>query len=495
MLKMEEVHVVRHKYYNENRSIRQIALEMGLNWRTAKKYLGQAAPRREEKQARSRPVWDKVGQRIEALLQEWANRIAGKHRITSPRVHRQLLMEGVKIGERTVRRYLAERRRSGLEVYIPLIHRPGEEAQVDFFEMLVDLGGLRRKAWKFLMRLMYSGRDYVRLYDRCDQIALLDGHVRAFAYFGGVPWRLIYDNLTGAVKCLVGLKERKLTAAFKALCSHYLFEACFTRRGEGHDKGGVENRGKIIRLQHLTPILAGKDLEEISAQALSEIEREWSGKTNKEGRALRDLFEAEKSRLHSLPAKPFEARRMEPVAISHSSTVQVEGATYSLPSGWARLDATAWIGPTDISFVCRDETATRPRQARGQRLIYYRDYLKELSRKPQAVRQVAPELVAELGATYGRIWELLVKTHGELQGARHLAGILGAICEHGEGVITQALNEALERGRCDLLPLQRYLSAQQVTLDSTRVPEGLRGVEVEAVPAAEYNELLAGGVQ
>ena len=68
---------------------------------------------------------------------------------------------------------------------MPLVHRPGDEAQVDFFEVTVELRGERRKAWKFLMRLMYSGRDFVRLYDRQDQVAFLDGHVRAFAHFGG----------------------------------------------------------------------------------------------------------------------------------------------------------------------------------------------------------------------------------------------------------------------------------------------------------------------
>ena len=46
------------------------------------------------------------------------------------------------------------------------------------------------------MRLMYSGRDFAWVYDRCDQVAFLDGHVRAFAHFGSVPQRCIYDNLT-----------------------------------------------------------------------------------------------------------------------------------------------------------------------------------------------------------------------------------------------------------------------------------------------------------
>jgi len=111
------------------------------------------------------------------------------------------------------------------------VHRPGEEAQVDFFEVTVEEGGQRRKAWKFVMRLMYSGRDFVKLYDRADQISFLDAHVRAFSYLGGVPRRVVYDNLTAAVKKIVG-SERELTDRFMALASHYLFEACFARPPE-----------------------------------------------------------------------------------------------------------------------------------------------------------------------------------------------------------------------------------------------------------------------
>jgi len=66
------------------------------------------------------------------------------------------------------------------------------------------------------------------LYDRCDQLAFLDGHVRAFAHLGGVPRRAVYDNLTAAVKRRVGV-ERELTDRFGALSSHYLFEPCFAR--------------------------------------------------------------------------------------------------------------------------------------------------------------------------------------------------------------------------------------------------------------------------
>jgi transposase len=64
--------------------------------------------------------------------------------------------------------------------------------------------GERKKAWKLLMRLMASGKGFAYVYERCDQVSFLDGHVPAFEGFGGVPHRIAYDNLTAAVKRRVG---------------------------------------------------------------------------------------------------------------------------------------------------------------------------------------------------------------------------------------------------------------------------------------------------
>src|SRR5690606_4296618 len=110
------------------------------------------------------------------------------------------------------------------EVYVPLVYAPGDLAQVDFFEVLVDLDGERTKAWMFVMRLMHSKRDFAWLYPRQDQICFLDGHVRAFEHFGCVPLRIAYDNLKPAVSRVLAGSDRELSARFAALSGHYLFE-------------------------------------------------------------------------------------------------------------------------------------------------------------------------------------------------------------------------------------------------------------------------------
>ena len=200
MLRVQDVHVLRCKVLVEGLSRRQVAREMGISRNTVRRYLTLAEPVRVEREPRRKPVLERVQPRLDALLEEWSGRTTAKQRLTATRLHRQLREEGYEVGVTLVRGYLREWRRRRAEVYVPLVHRPGDEAQVDFFEVTVEVGGERRKAWKFLMRLMYSGRDFVRLYDRQDQIAFLDGHVRAFAHFGVVPARIVYDNLAAAVR-------------------------------------------------------------------------------------------------------------------------------------------------------------------------------------------------------------------------------------------------------------------------------------------------------
>jgi len=482
MLKMDQVHVLRHKVLTEGQSIRRVARELGLSRNTVAKYLDQPEPVRSSRR-RERPVWEAVKPRLEELIAEWEPRTTAKQRITAMRLHRQLVSEGYRVGRTLVGDYWRELRRQRAEVYVPLIHRPGE-AQIDFFEVVVEVGGERRKAWEFLMRLMYSGREFAWLYERCDQLAFLDGHVRAFAHLGGVARRCVYDNLAAAVRKIVGAR-RELTGRFLALVSHYLFEPDFARIGEGHDKGGVESRGKAIRLEHLTPIPRGESLEAISQQLLGELDAAFTARHD----ASSERWAEERVQLLPVPATSFEVRKPVPVEISSRAMVRIEGAWYSVPSRWARLNATAYLGVDDVRITCMGESVTHPRAHFGTRQVRYRHYLPELSRKPHAVRQVAPELIAELGAPWGGLWGLLCGTHGELEAARVVARLLGAVCEHGEERVRLALEAAIDQHRSEAAEV----ATAEPRIDNVAVPDALAAYVVEAGRASDYDHLLLGG--
>jgi transposase len=483
---MDQVHVIRHKVLVEGVPIREVAREMGVSRNTVRKYLRESEPVRKCLVSRGNPVMEAVEGRIDELLAEWSTRTTAKQRVTGTRVHRELVAEGYRVGQTTVRAVLCNRRLRKAEAFVPLVHYPGDEAQVDFFEVTVDIGGERRKAHMFLMRMMYSGRDFAWLYDHCDQVAFLDGHVRAFAHFGVIPRRCVYDNLKPAVTKVL-FPKRQLSARFQALVSHYLFEPCFARPGEGHDKGGVESRGKNVRLQQLTPIPRGQSLGEIAGVLLASLDRDAAHKRNREGQNVLERFEQEKRQMLRLPEIPFEARKTVLCSISRSALTKIDGAWYSVPSRWKSLRATAYVGCDQVEIRCGDEAVTHTRQPFGGRRVQYRHYLDELARKPQALRQVMPELLLELAEPYGDLWRLLVDRHGPADASRAFARILGAVGDHDEEVVAHAIAKAIDAGRTELIQLPE--SKRNVNA----VPPSLRGYEVEQASALDYDRLMTGG--
>lgn len=497
---MDQVHVVRHKVLVEGRSVRLVAREMGISRNTVDRYLGElAAPRRVEKARRARPVWERVHERIAAILAESPRWTGGKQRLTATRLHGMLGAEGYEVGASLVKAEVAEWKRRRREVFVPLVYRPGDLAEVDFFQILADVAGARVKAWMFVMRLMHSGRDFAWLYERQDQISFLDGHVRAFDHFGAVPQRIAYDNLKAAVvKILVG-SERELTERFEALGSHYLFEPCFCRPATGHDKGGVESRGKAIRWQHLVPIPSGGSLREVSEALLAGLDGQQHQSRSEDagGHAIGELFAEERGSMLPLPAHPFAARRTHYPVVSRRGLVKVEGATYSAPCEWAGLLITAHVGAEEVRLVGPGIESTKrpvvhPRLRFGERLVDYRHYVRELARKPQAVRQVAPELVRDLGEPFGLVWRHLVDVHGPKEAARVFAQILRHIETDGITPVAYAVGKALAAGEPLLLALATP-SRRPAVLAEGEVPQHLRSLQIQAGRAADYDEWLHGG--
>lgn len=476
MLGVGHVDIIRSKVLAEGWSIRKAARVLGYSRNTIRKYLEESEPSRKETAPRPRPVADVVEPRIDQILEDWGPRTTPKQRVTAKRVHRQLVEEGYEVGITVVTDYMRELRRRRLEAFVPLEYRPGDVAQVDFFEVTVDVGGARQKAWKFVMRLMYSGRDFAWIYDRQDQVAFLDAHVRAFEFFGCVPQRIVYDNLKAAVKKVV-FPNRELSGRFDSLRRHYQFEPCFARPGEGHDKGGVESRGKTIRLQHLTPIPRAESLVAISEQLLADLAEQQQPKAAR--------FKADRAAMLALPGSAFDPRKRVPTQANRRCKLTVEKGTYSVPSTWKCLEVIAYVGVHDVELVCGEHRTTVPRAAVGKTQIAYRHFLPELAKKPQALRQVAPTLMEELGEPYGQLWALLSETHGEREGSRTMAKVLAAVTRHGEDPIREALESALATDRVHLLD-----AASESEHGPVVVPEALAGYEVEKASAAEYDELL-----
>gem|GEM_PF-6786164 len=162
-----------------------------------------------------------------------------KQRHTARRVWQRLVREhGATLSEVTVSRYVKRRRvELGLdevEVFVPQEHLLGREAEVDFGEFFSVLGGVEAKLHMFAMRLSASGKAFHMAFMTQAQEAFLLGHVLAFAYFGGVPTRIRYDNLKPAVTRVLMGRNRQENERFVCLRSHYGQSSSSPQSWAGH---------------------------------------------------------------------------------------------------------------------------------------------------------------------------------------------------------------------------------------------------------------------
>src|SRR5436190_9115407 len=262
---------IRRDCEREGLSIRELARRHGVHRRAVRQALASPLPP-PRKTPERRPA-PKLGP-YRPLIDGWlrADREAPrKQRHTAKRIWQRLVDEhGAEVSERQVRRYVRIRRRElgepVDEVFVPQVHEPGVEAEVDRGEAEVVIAGQRRKVYLFLMRACYSGAAFVMAFERQTQQAFLEAHVEAFRFFDGVFQLVRYDNLRSAVKQVLRGRRRVETDRFVALRSHYLYESAFTRPGKqgAHEKGGVEGEVGRFRRNHLVPVPEVAALRELN---------------------------------------------------------------------------------------------------------------------------------------------------------------------------------------------------------------------------------------
>ena len=202
----------------------------------------------------------------------------------------------------------------------------------------------------------------------------------------------------------------------------------------------------------------------------------------RDGQTVHALFEQERPRILPL-VEPFDPRKTELSTVRRMAKVRVGGAAYSVPSHWKLLEITAMLGCDEVTLINGDERETYRRGAFGESQTRYRHYLPELSRKPQALRQVVHELLPELDAVYGKLWRLLVVGHGPLSAARLFGGVLEAVVDRGDKEVSAAIAHALKHDRIDLLGLVPQPGPSTIDMG-----ERITGLEARLVEVADSVE-------
>ena len=302
---------VRRACMVEGMSVREASRVFGLHRDTVRKMLAYSVPpgyRRQDPPRR--PKLEPFTVVIDAIL-EADRQVPRKQRHTAKRIFERLRDEhGFDGGYTTVKDYVREHRRRTQEMFVPLSHPPGH-AQCDFGEAVAVIGGVERKVHYLVLDLPHSDGCFVKAYPSETTEAFLDGHVSAFAFLGGVPQSILYDNTKLAVARILREKlgdgRRQRTRAFTELQSHYLFEDRFGRPGKGNDKGKVEGMVGCVRRNFLVPVPSFQSFDALNAHLEQRCLMRMDAQLREHGETIGQRMERDLDALLSLSAVPYDA--------------------------------------------------------------------------------------------------------------------------------------------------------------------------------------------
>ena len=510
MFAVEIYAAVRDFVLVQGNSRREAARVFGVSRDTIKKMCSYSAPPGYRRKGPPvRPKLDAFTDFIDAILKA-DSQSPRKQRHTAKRIFERLRDEhGFTGGVTIVTDYVREARQRTAEKFVPLSHPPGH-AQVDFGEAIGVIGGVRRKLHVFFMSLPYSDAFFIKAYPAETTEAFLDGHVSAFAFFGGVPQTILYDNTTLAVAKIYGRSQacpeipersadgtRKRTQAFTGLISHYLFSDRFGRPGKGNDKGKVEGLVKNGRRRFLTPVPVAASFDELNAKleadCLRDQDRHATGKDRTIGeRLLDDLTE-----FRELPPAPFEACETKACRVTSTSLVRYRGNDYSVPTTHGLRSVIVKGFVDEVVILSGTEEIARHARSYERRAFVYDPlhYLALLEQKPGALDQAAPLQGWDLPEQFDHLRRLMERRSGS-KGKREFIQVLRLMEVFEQGLVAGAVTHAIRLGAISFDAVKQLAIARiehrPPRLDLDAYPH-LPRANVQTTRAASY-AVLAGGL-
>jgi transposase len=477
-LKVELFEQIRREHEFGHQSIRALAHRFGVHRRLVRQALMCAVPPERKVPLRRAPKLEPVRAFIDGILEE--DRSAPrKQRHTAHRIHQRIVMEHpeIEIAQRTVRQYVQKRKRElGLqerEVAVPQEYTWGDQAQVDWYEAVIEIASERHKVQVFSMRSMVSGAAFHCAYPRATQQAFLEAHELAFAYFGGVFRRLRYDNLTSAVKRILRGSRREETERFIAFRSHWRFESSFCTPGRGQEKGGVEGEVGRFRRNHLVPVPAVAHWAELNTFLRAACRRDEKRRIEERPDTVGEVMRIEQGYLLPLQ-EGFELAEESFGTVDGKGCVQARTNFYSTPLRvGTRCRVRVLPAIVEIWHEGQRVAVHERCYSRRQQVLDLEHYLDVLRHKPGALAGSRPlsqwRAAGRWTRAYDQLWQSLQQRHGQQAGTRLMIEVLQLGRRSGYERLTQAIEQALSLGTHDAAAVRYLLSASQWESQATVV--------------------------
>lgn len=391
----------------------------------------------------------------------------------------------------SVRRFVRHLQPPEQRVTVRVHTAPGEEAQVDFGAagtFLDPSSGQPRACSVFVMTLGYSRHQYAEIVLDQRIGTWLGLHRRAFDWFGGVPRRVVPDNLKAAV-LVAALHDPVLGGAYRRQAQHYGFLISPTRPRTPEHKGKVENGVNFVKRS----FLAGHEFADLRAanQALREWVRDRAG-TRDHGTTHQPplaLFEShERAQLLSLPTTPFELIETKRAKVHPDCHVVIDGSYYSVPYAHVGAELDAFIFERVVQhFAGSALLTTHPRAVRkGQWQTRLEHYPQQKAAYLERTPVYFQELAGRIGPSTAQVVALMLADR-PLDRLRSVQALLRLEETVGRSRLEAACTRALHYGAPDYRRIKNILNAAR---DRDPLPE-TRPTDPGAPRAAYQYERVA----
>ncbi len=489
---------IRLEVLRGEKSKRGVLRDEKIHWETLKKILKYSEPPGYRlKEARGKP---KIGSYLERIAQiiDDDKGLPKKQRHTAKRIYERIREMGYEGKYTQVKEAVRELLREKQEVFMPLVHGPGE-AQVDFGYALAKVAGVMKKVGFFVMVLPYSDAFFIMAFDRECTETYWEGHVQAFESFGGVPTRISYDNSKVLVSKIIGPRDRVLTDGFLKLQSHYLFREHFCRVRRANEKGVVEGVVKFARLNFFVPVPQVHDLNELNGKLSHMCEEDLRRRLRGKASIKAERLKEDQAAFLPLPVVAFEACRKQPTRAKSLSLVRFDDNDYSVPVPYAHHEILV-KGYVERVVLCHKERVVAEHlRSWGKEGVFfdYRHYLPLRERKPGSLDHARPLIdlnLPECFDTLRRRLEAEEEKQGE--GLREFIRILRLLEDHPMAQLRDAVEKALLIHAGSREAVLQYLVPRFSWRNTTFLLDGckhLRLIKVKKPDLSAYRNLLSQG--
>lgn len=497
-------------HWQKDQNKTRIAASLGISRPTVRKYLkiAQAAGLTKEsgaadlaraldeikKAATPTSVWPGAVRQSIACHEQTIKSWLDEPDMTAKQIKRLLAEQGEVFSYTSIKRYVRQFRPSqSCVATVRLETAAGEQAQVDFGQVTLLLGEIRKKVWAFVMVLSYSRHRFVRFVERQDTTTWLDCHIRAFEFFDGCPKTVLLDNLkAGVVK--TDLHDPTINRAYAELERHYGFVADPAKVRTPEHKGKVERSMPTVRQQ----LVAGRqylDLadanEKALAWSLTGIGMDKHGTTHEEPvlRFERD----ERACLIPLPGSRFESPLWKECKVHPDHHVVFDKSYYSVPTRY--VGKTVWVrGTFRMTEVFLDRELIKC-HARAHKPGTWRIDMNDYPDSSKVFLFAHPTWCRQHAKTLGESVALMVNqilAPHSLQNLRKAQAVLRLADKHGAVSLDAACRHLLSFGSTSRASLQRLLEK-----GIPKEPEQLSIPAISAEgelclhPAASFGEVAA----